>query len=118
MLVRKDVAADIVPGRASHSGVTPYTTRLPPIVLFLIGQGFPACSPPPISVTFALTVIPFSKTVFAPQATTLPLTVMCELSGPLWLDRARMSRHMSHRIRARSPGRESRPERPERRVRR
>jgi hypothetical protein len=60
----------------SQSAVTPLTLRLPPIVLFLIDQGM--APPPPVSLTFPLTVIPFSRTVSAPVAVTSPLTVMVE----------------------------------------
>jgi len=58
----------------SQSVVCPLTLRLPPIVLFLIDQGM--SPPPPVNVTFLLTVIPFSRTLSASVALTLPLTVM------------------------------------------
>src|SRR6478752_1690662 len=60
----------------SQSVVCPLTVRLPPIVLFLIDQGIGP--PPPKSVTFPLTVIPFSSTVAASLAEIFPLTVMTE----------------------------------------
>src|SRR5680860_1534941 len=60
----------------SHAAVCPLTLRLPPIVLFLIDQGM--LPPPPVSMTFLLTVIPFSRTVSASVAATYPLTVMVE----------------------------------------
>src|SRR5450755_1294270 len=58
----------------SQSAVTPLTVRLPPIVLPLIDQGI--SPPPPVSVTFLLTVTFLIRTVFASVAVTFPLTVM------------------------------------------
>ena len=60
----------------NQNGVTSLTVRLRPIVLFLTDHGM--SPPPPVSVTFPWTVIPFSRTVFALVAVTLPLTVMVE----------------------------------------
>src|SRR3974390_2513015 len=69
----------------SQRGVMSPTTRLPPIVLVLIDQGIAvarsvavAVPSDPISVTFPLTVIPFSNTALANQAKMFPLTVMFE----------------------------------------
>src|SRR6476469_6359145 len=58
----------------SQVAVTPLIVRLPPIVLPLIDQGI--SPPPPVNVTFPLTVIFLIRTVFASVAVTFPLTVM------------------------------------------
>ena len=82
----------------SQLGVMSLTMRLPPIVLVLIDQGI--APPPPISMTFPLTVIPFSRTVSASQAMTFPLTVMLELRLRVAVCvHARMSRRVSRWIR-------------------
>ena len=77
MLVRTTLPPTLLTITPSQLGVTPSTTRSPPIVLVLIVQGLTS-SPPPISVTFPLTVIPFSRTVSASMAVTFPKTVMVD----------------------------------------
>src|ERR1700722_3387595 len=73
-------------GRPEQMRVRPIVLRVTcivspcPIVLFLIGHGLPAWTPPPISVTFLPTVIPFSRMVLAPKAVMFPLMLMLELS--------------------------------------
>jgi hypothetical protein len=54
------VSADVLKSTPSQLVFSPLIVRLPPIVLFLIDQGIGP--PPPIRVTFPLTLIPFSRT--------------------------------------------------------
>ena len=111
----------------SQIGVMSAIKRLPPIVLVLIAQGIAvarsvavAVPSDPISVTFPLTVIPFSSTAFANQAKMFPLTVMLEFpavsDGSPFEVLARMSCRACHQrivgFRSGSPGREAIPDRP------